>query len=263
MAYSTYPDTIKIEKENGILTITLDDGEMNTIGMPINHELMRLFHEIGEDTSVDAVIFTGKGRVFSAGGDIKALSRPRDAGVVTQRFRDGVQVLRNIGQAPQPIIAAVNGHAIGVGCTLALYCDIIIASEKARFADPHVRIALTAGDGGAGIWPFTMGLARAKQYLLTGDPLTAQEAQTLGLVNEVVPPEDVMPRARAWAERLARGPKLAIQMTKRAINRWHMQMLEQIVEPSMAFEGLTMLSQDHREATTAFVEKRDPKFQGR
>jgi enoyl-CoA hydratase len=163
----------------------------------------------------------------------------------------------------QPIICAVTGHAVGIGATIALFCDIVLMAEHAKMGDPHVKVGLVAGDGGAVIWPLLVGLNRAKELLLTGDLVSAPEAYRLGLANRVLPAGELMPAARELAQRLARGPALAIQWTKLAINRVLRQATENVLDASLALEGITIASRDHAEGIAAFLEKRPPQFEGR
>jgi len=163
----------------------------------------------------------------------------------------------------KPIIAAVNGAAVGLGATIALFCDIIIAAETARFGDTHVRAGVVAGDGGAVMWPLLVGPAKAKELLMTGDIIDAKEAERIGLVNKVVPLADLLPTARELARRLANGPTLAIAWTKHSINKRIKQDVNLLIDASLASENLTFLTEDHKEAARAFVEKREPKFKGR
>lgn len=162
----------------------------------------------------------------------------------------------------QPLIAAINGHAIGLGATLALYCDITIISETAKIGDPHVKVGLVAGDGGAVIWPLLCGLSRAKEYLMTGALITGTEAERIGLVNHSVPNDQVMPKALEMAHTLAGLPARAIRWTKLSCNKRLKEDVNLMLDVSLATETLTFLSADHKEATQAFVEKRTPNFKG-
>jgi enoyl-CoA hydratase len=163
----------------------------------------------------------------------------------------------------QPIICAVNGHAVGIGATIALFSDVVFMSANAKIGDPHVKIGLVAGDGGAVIWPLLININRAKELLLTGDLITGQEAYRIGLANRVLPTEQVLPAAMELAEKLARGPALAIQWTKLAINRALRQATENVLDASLALEGITIASRDHAEGIASFLEKRTPQFEGR
>jgi enoyl-CoA hydratase len=162
-----------------------------------------------------------------------------------------------------PIVAAVNGHAMGLGASIALLCDLIFMADTATIGDPHVRVGLVAGDGGVAIWPLALGPARAKQYLLTGDPLSAVEAERIGLVNRVVAPGKLLDEARAFATRLAAGAPLAVRYTKLAVNKLVKDALNTAFDASTALEIVTFLSEDHDEALAALREKREPDFKGR
>ena len=166
-------------------------------------------------------------------------------------------------EVQQPIIAAVNGPATGLGATLALFSDVIFAADNARIGDPHVRIGVVAGDGGAVIWPWLVGAARAKEFLLTGDLLTAAEAERIGLINRVVPADELMATALTLAQRLAAGPMQAIRGTKVSVNKILRDTVNLVLDTSLALEKQCFATADHREAIQAFVEKREPRFTGR
>lgn len=165
---------------------------------------------------------------------------------------------------PLPIVTAIQGAAMGLGANVAFATDIVVAWREARLADPHVKIGLVAGDGGAVLWPLSAGVLRAKRYLLTGDVLTAADAHSFGLVTDLVDhPEDVLPRARALAEQVAALPPLAVQGTKAALNRLVSQRAGEVLQLSLQLEAMTMASEDVVEAATAFLEKRPGTYQGR
>jgi enoyl-CoA hydratase len=178
-------------------------------------------------------------------------------------LEEGRQIVDHLLECSKPVISAVNGYAMGLGATLALLADVVYAARSATFADTHVAMGIGAGDGGQLIWPLLLGVNRAKYYLMTGDRLTATEAEHLGLVNFVVDDETVVDEALTLAERLAAGPALAISASKMGINTY-MRMVSNLVLPlSLSLEGRTMSSEDHREAVRAFQEKRKPTFTGR
>ena len=262
--------SIGVEVENAIATITLNRPEsLNAVDHQMHLELEKVFEVVVEDGEINVVVLTGAGKAFSAGGDIKAMkARAEDPDAqrdyVSNFIMQGPRkLIRNLLEVPQPIISAVNGDAIGLGATLALFSDIIVVSENARIGDPHVRVGIVAGDGGAAIWPLLTSLCKAKELLMTGDLLTASEAERLGLVNKVVPGDEVLPTAMALAERLASGPTLAIRWTKLALNMRLRHEVNAVLDASLATEGLSFLSDDHREAVDAFLEKRQARFQGR
>ena len=162
----------------------------------------------------------------------------------------------------KPIIARIPGPCIGLGASLALLCDIVYASENARIGDPHVKVGLVAGDGGVVAWPHLVGHARAKEYLMTGDLLTAAEAERIGLINHVVPEDELDTRVYAMAERLAGGATRAIRWTKTSINIGLKRYAHSVMDTCLGYEMLTFASNDHREAVDAFVNKRRPEFKG-
>ncbi|MCM3568247.1 enoyl-CoA hydratase/isomerase family protein [Neobacillus mesonae] len=259
MEYTGYEHIVFERKENGVLFVILNrPNELNTINEHLHEELSRVFLDISRDTNTKTVVLTGEGKVFSAGGDIKWMNSLKDSSY--KIIKEGIDIIRRLIEVPQPVIARINGHATGLGATIALYCDMIIASDRAKIADPHVLVGLAAGDGGAGIWPMVLGPARAKQYLLTGDPIKAEDALKLGLINEVVPFEELDSRVNYWAERLSNGPQLAIQLTKRSINRHLRKVVDEIVEPSMLYEALTFYSEELKEGVSSFLEKRSPDY---
>jgi enoyl-CoA hydratase len=262
--YSRY-EHLKVEKQDGIALVTLNRPEaLNAVNQKMHLELSTIFEDLGKDEEVKVVVLTGAGRAFSSGGDIKWMQeREHNPAYIKKAMREARKIIEDILNLEAPIIAAVNGAAVGLGATIALFCDMIIASEKARFSDPHVRVGVVAGDGGAVIWPLLVGVAKAKELLLTGDMIDAQEAERIGLVNKVVPAAELMPTAMSLARRLADGPALAIQWTKMAINKRIKQDVNLILDNSLAWEEHTFYSDDHREAAAAFVEKREPRFQGR
>ncbi|MFH1488568.1 MAG: enoyl-CoA hydratase-related protein [Pseudomonadota bacterium] len=264
MDYSRY-EFIKVDREDRVAVFTINRPEsLNSINQKLHTELEDIFGDVTRDDDVNVVVLTGAGsRAFCAGGDVKGMdSREFEPSKARVPIRNARRLIHNLLEVEQPMIAAVNGHAIGLGATLALFCDVIIASEKAKIGDPHVKVGLVAGDGGAVIWPLLCGLAKAKEYLMTGDLITAAEAERIGLVNHVVPQAEVMPKAMELAHRLANGPTRAIRWTKLSCNKRLRDEVNLVLDASLAVETLSMLSEDHKEAARAFVEKREPKYKG-
>ncbi len=183
--------------------------------------------------------------------------------VIEQVTRQGREIILSLLDLNIPVIAAVNGDAIGLGASIALCCDCVIAADTARFGDPHVRMGLVAGDGGAVIWPRLIGPARAKEYLLTGKLIAAPEAERLGLIYAAVPLDELWPAVQELAEGMLRWPQSAVRGTKRAINRSMVQAAGETLEFSLSLEAQTMHSEDFAEAVRAFVEKRQPEFRSR
>jgi enoyl-CoA hydratase len=175
----------------------------------------------------------------------------------------GVPAQHQVEIGAKPIIARVNGHAVGLGATIALLCDIIIAADHAKIGDPHVNAGLVAGDGGALIWPQLIGFARAKEYLFTGDLMTAAEAERIGLINHVVPADQLDDKVYGLARRLAGGAMRSIRGTKEAINIPLRQLAHSMMDLSLSLETQSNLSEDHQEAVWAFAQKRRPNFTGR
>ena len=262
MDYRRY-ELIKVEKEGKVAILTLNRPEaLNAINTQLHTELEDIFADVTRDDEVNAVVLTGAGKAFSAGGDVKGMGTSPAERLKRSPLSYAKRLIHNLVEVEQPIIAAVNGHAIGLGATIALFCDTIIASEQAKIGDPHVRVGLVAGDGGAVIWPLLCGLARAKEYLMTGDLLTATEAERIGLINHVVTTDEVMPKVMELAQRLANGPTKAIRWTKLACNKRLRDEVNLVLEAGLAVETISMFTEDHKEATQAFVEKRSPEFKG-
>ncbi len=265
--YSHY-ECIKVEKADKLATVTLNRPDsLNAVNPQLHHELERIWIDLSEDSDVNAILLTGAGKAFCAGGDVKGMAARSGGEEKQRRFNlspaGGRRLIQNLLEVEQPIIGAINGDAVGLGATIALFCDVIVASEKARFGDPHVRVGIVAGDGGAVIWPLLIGPARAKEFLMRGHLVNGAEAAKMGLVNYAVPPEEVLPKARALAQELADGPTWAIRWSKLSVNKWLKDQVNLILDASLAYEMLTFTTEDHKEAARAFVEKRKPKFQGR
>ncbi len=256
--------SILVEQREGVATITLNRPErLNAIDDEMHRTLEELFVEMDRDSEIRAMVITGAGRAFCSGGDVKNMDHDQKGAKPRTDFaptRHGRHLLRNLLECEPPIIAAVNGDAVGLGASIALLCDVIYAAETARIGDTHVRVGLAAGDGSAVIWSMLCGVARAKQYLLTGDLVPAREAERIGLVNAVVPPGKAYEEAWKFAKRLADGPVQAIKWTKYAVNKLIKDQMNLTLDTSLALESLTFLTEDHREASRAFVEKRPPKF---
>lgn len=262
-----YPfTTILVEKEEGVAIVTLNRPHvLNAVDEVMHGELVELWADLAADPEVNAIVLTGAGRAFSAGGDMRWMETTIQGNFLGQRrtMKEALAILEHMLRVEQPIVAAVNGPATGLGATLALFCDIIVMSETARIGDTHVRAGVVAGDGGTVIWPLLVGIHRAKEYLMTGDLIDGREAERIGLVNKVVPPEELMPTALAYARRLAQGATWAVRWTKLALNQWLRWGLTLTQPAAVALEMLTFNTDDHKEAVKAFLAKRQPHFQGR
>jgi len=255
MDYSRY-ETLAFSKKGGILTVSFNRPDaMNTVNAKMHTELASVFADIAADRSVDVVILAGAGKTFSAGGDIgwfDHITEPE----LDALFVEARKIIVDLLEVPQPIIAAVHGAAAGLAATIALFCDIIYAADDARILDPHVRIGVTAGDGGAVIWTHLVGHARAKQYLMTGDVVAAVEAERIGLINQVVPQAALMDTARAMATHLVGGRKQAIQSTKASVNKVLREQVNLILDTSLALERQCFQTEDHRAAVRGFLERK-------
>jgi enoyl-CoA hydratase/carnithine racemase len=252
---------IKIEKRpDGVAIATLNRPEkLNAVNGDLHHELTTLPRDAEGDRDVRALVITGAGRAFCAGGDFSPGSLPLGSRG-TPAFEEGRRVVDHLLECSKPVVSAVNGYAMGLGATVALLCDVVVAARSAVFADTHVVMGIGAGDGGQLIWPLLVGVNRAKYYLMTGDRVGAEEAERIGLVNFVVDDAELMPRALAIATRLAQGPSQAIAASKLAINQWMRSISASVLPHSLALESACFGSPDNREAVAAFNEKRKPNF---
>ncbi|MDQ1404131.1 MAG: enoyl-CoA hydratase [Actinomycetota bacterium] len=256
---------IGVERDGALLVITIDNpaSELNAVDEVLHDELARLFALLRRERQARAVLLTGRGRAFSAGGDFAWFPSLRAPERLDALRLDARQLINDLLDVEVPIVAAVNGPAMGLGASIALLCDVIFMADTATIGDPHVRVGLVAGDGGAVIWPLAVGPARAKEYLLTGDPVSAVEAERIGLVNRVVPADRLLDEAGVLARRLAAGAPLAVRYTKLAVNKLVKDALNTAFDASTALELVTFMSEDHAEAVTALQEKRSPEFKGR
>lgn len=257
---------ILFNRRGRILEVTLNrPDKLNATDAVLHTELARLFFDITNDPDSDVVVLTGAGRAFSAGGDVDWMQDAIDEPArFQQTVREAKQIVFGLIDCEKPVIAKLNGHATGLGATIALFCDIIFAAEHAKIGDPHVSIGFVAGDGGAVIWPQLIGYARAKEYLMTGDLMTATQAAQMGLINHAVPADELDARVDAFAERLAAGATDAIRWTKMSVNIGLRDLATSIMDASLAYEAQSNATADHAEAVAAFREKRTPIFgQGR
>ena len=258
--YDSY-EALLIDRRGRVLVVTMNNPPLNPMTPRMHYELSTIFRDIQRDDETSVVVLTGADRGFSAGGNINSLI----AGLDDQdRWQRGIREVREIIfgmlDLAKPIIGRINGHAMGLGSSLAVLCDITYAAEGAKIADTHIKLGLVPGDGGALIWPMLIGLPRAMEYLLTGDVLTATKAAEIGLINHAVPLEELDARVFEMAERLAALPALAVTATKRAIALQRNRMVKDLLEAHLGLETLTHLDPDHREAAMAFRDKREPKF---
>jgi enoyl-CoA hydratase/carnithine racemase len=258
---------LKYEQDGPIVTLTMNDAERRNAltGNRAVPEFLAAIDRIDGDHSVRAVIVTGAGPAFSSGGNVKDMGRYAEMpGMELRReYRRGIQKLPPaLFNLEVPVIAAVNGPAIGAGLDLACMCDIRVASEHAKFAESFVKLGIIPGDGGAWLLPRIVGLSRATELTLTGRMIDAVQAEQWNLVSRVVPHELLLPAAREIAEAIAANPPHAVRLAKRLLREAMHSRLDTLLEMSAAFQVLSHQTADHREAVAAFVEKRKPEFRG-
>jgi enoyl-CoA hydratase len=257
--------SLKIERRGAVLVVTLDNPPTNAADVGMHHELSTIFQDIARDDLTKVVVLTGAGtRAFSAGGDIDVmLDQLTNIESLQLQFTEAQRMLQSLLALEKPVIARINGHAIGFGATLALFCDISYAIDTAKIADPHVGVGLAAGDGGALIWPLLIGYARAREYLLTGDAIVGRDAAAIGLITRAYATvEELDAAVYGMAERLASGASRAINGTKAAINLVLRGQIEALIAAHSGIEFISAFSADHREAVLAFKDKRKPQFNG-
>ena len=258
-------DTIRTDREDDLLIVTIDhpDSAMNAVDEQLHHDLWELFRALSVEREARAIVLTGSGRAFSAGGDMSWFPGLRRPDRLHALRREAKQLIWNLLDVEVPIVCALNGPAVGLGASVALLCDVIVMADTASIIDPHVQVGLVAGDGGAAIWPLLLGPLAAKRHLMLGEPLLADAALAMGVASEVCPADQVPDVARRWAERLAAQPPLAVQGTKIAVNAQIKQALLTSFDLSTALEVSCFHSADHAEAVGAFVDTRTPRFEGR
>ncbi|KKC25211.1 enoyl-CoA hydratase/isomerase family protein [Sphingomonas sp. SRS2] len=255
--YQQFAPEVLVESDGPIRIVTLNRPEVrNAVNPKISDALADIWRELGRDRDAAVVIITGAGRAFSAGGDIPTFRTGIDDREVRRfNMREAQRLAEAMASSHLPVIAAVNGAAAGLGCSVVSLCDIVIMSEKAFLVDPHVSLGLVAGDGPVASWPLMMSLLRAKEYLLTGERIPAADALALGLANRVVPPEQLMEEAMNFARRLAKQPRQAIQDTKRALNLHLIQAIRQVMPFALATESESFLMTELHESIAQFEER--------
>lgn len=255
MKYERYKKILISEKDR-VLTLMLNrPGSFNAVDSELHTELSNIFADVAQDAAVDVVLLTGAGSSFCAGGDLKWFCNIT-SGEMNQLMREARKIILDLCELPQPIIAAVNGPAVGLGATLALFCDMVYMAEDAKLSDPHVRVGVTAGDGGAVIWPLLTSMVRAKEYLLTGNSVSASEAERIGLVNRVVGNDMLMEETMQTARYLANGSRDAIRSTKFVMNKHIRDAVNLILDTSLALEKECFQTDFHRAAIKKFASQR-------
>lgn len=257
-------ENLLLEKKNSIAYVTVNRPKvLNALNMATMDELRAAFHDIKNDAAVRVSILTGAGeKAFIAGADIGELAR-QDAVAGKEYTHRGQSVLNLIENLGKPVIACINGFALGGGCEIAMACSMRLASETAKLGQPEVKLGIIPGLGGSQRLPRLVGKGIAMQILLAGEMITAQEAHRIGLVNEVTPPAELIPRAEAIAQKIIANAPLAVQFTMEAVNKGMEMALREGLYLEATLFGVACATEDKEEGTAAFLEKRPPQFKGR
>jgi enoyl-CoA hydratase len=255
-------ENLEITRRGRVVTVAFNrPASLNAFNAALHTEFPQAIAALAQEPDSDVIVLTGNGRAFSAGGDLawqqSAADHPESFEITV---REAKQIVFGLLDCEKPIIAKINGPAVGLGATIALLCDISFIAESTYLSDPHVSIGMVAGDGGAVIWPQLIGFARAKEFLFTGDKILAAEAARIGLVNHAVPDAALDDAVDAFADRLASGAQMAIRYSKMTINVALRQLASSMMEVGLGYESMTNISSDHHEALAAFREKRPPVF---
>jgi len=262
-------ETVILKKEGHIATITMNrPDKMNALNKQMLQEMVAVIDEIASNDDMRVVVLTGAGMVFCSGADIseggKASGLSGTPVEMHHNVRNSYQkVALGLQRLDKPTIAMVNGAAVGAGCDFAFACDMRVGSEKARFRNGFVRVGLIPGGGGTWLYTRLMGLGRGLEFLFTGDFLEAEEAERIGVLNKIVPAEDLERETMELAQKIANNPPLAVQMSKMMAYKALDSDLEAALEQAAACQALALSSEDHREGVNAFIERREAQFKGR
>jgi len=243
-----------------VLRITMENGRMNTTDAALHAELGDIWRDVDRDASVNAVILTGAGKVFSAGGDFAIIQENiDDFGSRARQWKEARDIVYNIINCSKPVVSAMRGVAVGAGLVCGLLADISIATKDCRIIDGHTRLGVAAGDHAAIVWPLLCGLAKAKYYLLLCDQVLGEEAERIGLVSLAVEDAELDTKAVEIATRLAEGAQSAIRWTKYALNNW-LRAMGPIFDTSLALEFLGFTGPEVKEGLASHRDKRKPSF---
>lgn len=240
---------LRIEADGPVRTVVLDrPGQLNAVNEELHRELAQVWRRLAADTDARAVVVTGAGSAFSAGGDLDWISTFLDDPAARDAsLREGAEIIDEMLRFPLPVVAAVNGPAVGLGCSIAVLSDIVLIADTAYLADPHVAVGLVAGDGGAALWPLLTPIMRTREQLFTGERIPAALAVEVGLASRTVAPDELLGEAQRLAARLAALPAVAVQGTKRVLNMHLSRALAGAVQAGFAAEQVSMQSPEHRE----------------
>ena len=250
-------ETLLLERTGRLLTITLNRPDvLNGVNAQMHKDLVDVVSFVAEDEGSDVVVLTGAGRAFCAGGDLSYIAEtaqhPERFDADASRAK---RIVYGLLDLEKPLICKLNGHAVGLGATLALLCDVIFAADNAKIGDPHVNVGLVAGDGGALVWPQRIGYARAKEYLMTGELIPAPKAEAIGLINHAVPAAELDHAVDAFCQRMLNGSTQAIRGTKVTMNLELKRIAHAVMDAGIAYEAVTVRSEEHRQAVARLQKK--------
>jgi len=257
-------ETILLERRERLLVLTLNRPDaMNAVNLAMHDELPKALAFAGSDMGSDVILLTGAGRAFSAGGDLDHMERnAAHPHLFDHEALQAKRIVFTLLDIEKPVVCRMNGHAVGLGATVALLCDVVFAADTAKIGDPHVGIGLVAGDGGAIVWAQRIGLAKAKEYLLTGELLTASKAAEIGLINHALPIAELDTAVEMFCQKLLVGATRAIRWTKMLTNIELKRIAAAVMDDGIAWESLSVRTADHREGLAALRERRPPRFTG-
>jgi len=258
MTHYDLPDELAVEADGAVRIVTLNrPGELNAVNARLHWALANVWRQLAADDEAKVVILTGAGQAFSAGGDLDWITSFLDDPVARDdSLREGAQIVEELLRCPLPVIAAVNGPAVGLGCSIAVLCDVTLIADTAYLADPHVAVGLVAGDGGAAFWPLLTPILRSREYLFTGDRIPADVAVELGLATRVIAADRLIGEASRLAARLAAQPVEALRGTKRVVNMHLSSVVGGALQEGLSAERVSMLTDEHRQRLLAFRERR-------
>jgi enoyl-CoA hydratase len=261
-AYAAFPNLTFERPDPRVLKIVLEGPNLNAVSGEVHRELADVWLAVDRDPETNVVLLTGAGKAFSAGGSFELLDGiTRDYAVRTRVMREARDIVLNVVNCSKPIVSAIHGPAVGAGLVAALLADVSICGKRARIIDGHTRLGVAAGDHAAMCWPLLCGMAKAKYYLLTCEPLSGEEAERIGLVSLCVEDDEVQAKALEVARNLAYGAQSAIRWTKHTLNHWYRQM-GPAFDASLAYEFYGFGGPDAAEGLASHREKRAPNFEG-
>lgn len=250
-------ETLLLERRGRLLTVTLNRPDvLNGVNEQMHKDLVDVVSFIAEDEGSDVVVLTGAGRAFCAGGELSYIAETAQH---PERFdvdaRRAKRIVFGLLDLEKPVVCKLNGHAVGLGATIALLCDMIFAADTAKIGDPHVNVGLVAGDGGALVWPARIGYARAKEYLMTGELIAAPKAEAIGLINRALPAAELDAAVDAFCQRLLNAPTQAMRWTKVTMNLELKRIANAVMDAGIAYEAVSVRSEVHRQAVDRLLKR--------